>query len=477
MASTARRIAGNVGLGGPWRILFSPARLGEAAALQVGVGDHRYERVAVQAMPGAAFEVVEAKFFLELLVGLLADPSGLDRGGERLEAGVGRQVGKIVFALARGATLADQPGLLARHVLHALVMDALWRTIGDPHAYGGEGSRQRPFGSLAPADASPLCGGENVFSRRGELIGDAALARPPASGDRKREPDMARIDFLLLGGSDPPLQPPRVEPLAERRGQAIACIRQHRRKPDASGADAIDLGERDLRLRARDATVFGPASPVQLPGRNRRKPIITGTSSRASVSDTSVWQLAVLPSAEAYCGATPTECEPFFGSAVSSMTRAAPAPPISLSAWIASSSSSSASSRRRSKRNDATGRSRRAPIATPSARRSCGRPAQSAQLRRADTSVGAPCAQAAPGTAQANPKGRHPKPPSVALRKKQSAILHATPVNISSICQSSARVSEHGVAGVICVGSDLRYTLHATRGEAAAAAVARSEEH
>src|SRR5580704_5661017 len=68
MASTARRIAGSVGLGGPWRILFSPARLGEAAALQVGVGDHRHERVAVQAMPGSAFEVIEAEFFLELLV-------------------------------------------------------------------------------------------------------------------------------------------------------------------------------------------------------------------------------------------------------------------------------------------------------------------------------------------------------------------------------------------------------------------------
>ena len=68
MASTARRIAGSVGLGGPpWRILFSPARLGEAAALQVGVGDHRHERVALQAMPGSAFEVIEAE---------LADSSG-----------------------------------------------------------------------------------------------------------------------------------------------------------------------------------------------------------------------------------------------------------------------------------------------------------------------------------------------------------------------------------------------------------------
>src|SRR5215468_5572815 len=52
---------------------------------------------------------------------------------------------------------------------------------------------------------------------------------------------------------------------------------------------------------------------------------MTGTSPRASVSDTKVWQLAVLPSAEAYCAATPTECVPFLGIAVSSITSTAPA--------------------------------------------------------------------------------------------------------------------------------------------------------
>jgi len=40
---------------------------------------------------------------------------------------------------------------------------------------------------------------------------------------------------------------------------------------------------------------------------------MTGTSPCASVSDTKVWQLAVLPSAEAYCAATPTECVAFLG--------------------------------------------------------------------------------------------------------------------------------------------------------------------
>jgi hypothetical protein len=82
------------GFGGPWRILFSPVRFGEAAALQEGVCDHCHQRVAVQAMPRAAFEVVEAQFFLELLMRLLADPSRLDRGGERLEVGLCRQVGR-----------------------------------------------------------------------------------------------------------------------------------------------------------------------------------------------------------------------------------------------------------------------------------------------------------------------------------------------------------------------------------------------
>src|SRR5256885_2162243 len=57
---------------------------------------------------------------------------------------------------------------------------------------------------------------------------------------------------------------------------------------------------------------------------------MTGTSPRASVSDTKVWQLAVLPSAEAYCAATPTECVPFLGIAVSSITSTASLPPTSL---------------------------------------------------------------------------------------------------------------------------------------------------
>ena len=51
----------------------------------------------MQADPGAAFEVVEARFLLQLLVGLLADPAGLDGSGELLERRIGGKVGEMVL--------------------------------------------------------------------------------------------------------------------------------------------------------------------------------------------------------------------------------------------------------------------------------------------------------------------------------------------------------------------------------------------
>jgi hypothetical protein len=57
--------------------------------------------------------VVQPEFFLQLLVRLLADPPGFDRGGKRLEADVGRQIGDVVFLLACRSPLANQPDLLA----------------------------------------------------------------------------------------------------------------------------------------------------------------------------------------------------------------------------------------------------------------------------------------------------------------------------------------------------------------------------
>jgi hypothetical protein len=58
--------------------------------LKEGVGDHRHQCVPVQSHPGSSFEMVEPKLLFELLMGLFADPPGLDRGSERLDGGIVR---------------------------------------------------------------------------------------------------------------------------------------------------------------------------------------------------------------------------------------------------------------------------------------------------------------------------------------------------------------------------------------------------
>jgi len=68
--------------------------------LQEGEGEHRHERMAVKTLPGSPFEVVEAKFLFQLLMGLLANPSCLDGGSQRAQIGRSRQIGEVVFLLA-----------------------------------------------------------------------------------------------------------------------------------------------------------------------------------------------------------------------------------------------------------------------------------------------------------------------------------------------------------------------------------------
>ena len=68
--------------------------------LQEGEGEHRHECMAVKALPGSPFEVVEAKFLFQLLMGLLANLSCLDGGGQGAQIGRRRQIGEVVFLLA-----------------------------------------------------------------------------------------------------------------------------------------------------------------------------------------------------------------------------------------------------------------------------------------------------------------------------------------------------------------------------------------
>lgn len=69
--------------------------------------------------------MLETEFVLELLVRLFTDPSGLDRGGKRLEDGIGRQVRHTVFLLYGRAPFADEPDFFTRHCLDATIEHAM----------------------------------------------------------------------------------------------------------------------------------------------------------------------------------------------------------------------------------------------------------------------------------------------------------------------------------------------------------------
>src|SRR5918994_6595807 len=113
--------------------------------LEEGVGDHRHQRMTVQALPGSSLEVIETEFFFQLLVSLLANPPRLDGSRQGVQVRLCRQVGEIVFLLSRQPMFADEPGLVPWQMLLTLVPDPLRWSVGDPHADSSKTSLELSF--------------------------------------------------------------------------------------------------------------------------------------------------------------------------------------------------------------------------------------------------------------------------------------------------------------------------------------------
>jgi len=92
-------MAGRLGCGGGPLGFFPPPHGRKALVLQEAERDQRHQRVPMQAPPRAAFKMVQAQLFLELLMRLLAHPTRFDRGGQLLQRCVGRQVGQVMLLL------------------------------------------------------------------------------------------------------------------------------------------------------------------------------------------------------------------------------------------------------------------------------------------------------------------------------------------------------------------------------------------
>jgi hypothetical protein len=177
---------------------------------------------------------------------LLAHPACLDRPHQGTPRYARGQVGKVVFALARGAPLTHQPHLVARQM--PVVAPGL--AITHPHPQGRKASRQPTLRTLSPCHAPPGQRGQHVFGRTRLLVGNR-LARPPRGRD---ELHVDAIDLLIAGNPNRPAQATSVEALAEGRAGAVASIGQHRAEAHTCLVQAIKFSQGDL--------TFTPDRPV-----------------------------------------------------------------------------------------------------------------------------------------------------------------------------------------------------------------------
>src|SRR6516225_2948477 len=133
--------------------------------LEECVSHQAHERVAMKTLPRSSLVVIETQLFLQLLMGLLTDPSGLDRGSQAAQVHLRWQVGDVVLFLSRRTVLADEPSLVARKTLPILAAYPLHRPVGDAHADRGKPGFQPALRAVAPTHSSPFDLGEQVFSR------------------------------------------------------------------------------------------------------------------------------------------------------------------------------------------------------------------------------------------------------------------------------------------------------------------------
>lgn len=108
--------------------------------------------------------MVEAEFFLRLLMGLVAGVPPLDGGGQRAQIGPHEQVGEIMPSLPGGAVLADEPGFVAWELQLSLVANPLRYSIGRAHTHGREAGLQCALRAHALVHLPPLGFGQHVLA-------------------------------------------------------------------------------------------------------------------------------------------------------------------------------------------------------------------------------------------------------------------------------------------------------------------------
>src|SRR5262249_49902121 len=100
-----------------------------------------FSRLAVASRRCWRKAMVKTEVFFHLLVSLLANPSRLGGGCEGAQGRLRPQICPIVFSPSRHPVFADEPSLVPRQMLLALIPDPLRWSVCDPHAPRPRASR------------------------------------------------------------------------------------------------------------------------------------------------------------------------------------------------------------------------------------------------------------------------------------------------------------------------------------------------
>ena len=131
--------------------------------LQEGVGNHCHQGVAMKTLPRSPFEVIKSKLLLQLLMRLLTNLPYLDGGGRRAQIRRSRKIGDIVFLLAGGTLLANEPGSVAWEMLLTFIPYSLRRAVGGADTESSKTNFKPTFRPATPTHSFPFGAGQHLF--------------------------------------------------------------------------------------------------------------------------------------------------------------------------------------------------------------------------------------------------------------------------------------------------------------------------
>jgi hypothetical protein len=175
---------------------------------QIGEGDGRHQRVAMQTRPGAPCEVAQAEFLLELLVGLFTHPACRDGSSQSAQRRARRQVAEVEFTLAVRAPFANQPR----------------RLPADANCYKGQAATYPNLPAANRAASVPLVPCRQMTRR---YVKTALTVRASPSGTRRRLRPPGAISarpcrrLLTEGNAHSPALLASTKPVAKGRTGAI----------------------------------------------------------------------------------------------------------------------------------------------------------------------------------------------------------------------------------------------------------------